>query len=233
MEVFTTGVKYKFFQLSYYTAINKWSDTTPEESKLIMNGGDASFEDADNEEHQQFDDDDSVKQILLDNISLSNRQITSDEVGKSLNERRRRDVSKEEESRSISVDDLILVDQEKPQVDPGMRIKWIIDPENQNYVPRPKSPPSIIDSPSSTIQSVVKDIAQEELAEINNSDRYNLSPSKVIKDAIDATIKWLPSNKDHTKDNKTEVLVLKDWRESGCINRPRDQGYCARYEFNN
>lgn len=230
MEVFITGVKYKYFQLSYYTAINKWSDTTPEESKLILNGGDASAED-DNEEQQQqqFDNDDSAERVLLD-LSLSNRQIiNNDEIGvKSLNERHKRDVS-EEGSRSLSVDDLMLVDQEKPKVGPAMRIKWIIDPENENYVP----PPSSNHSPSSTTQSIVKDIPQEELADINNSDRYNLSPSRIIKDATDATVKWLRSNKDYTEDNKNKVTVLKDWRESGCINRPRDQGYCARYGYNN
>lgn len=215
LEVFLTGAKYKFFQLSYYTAINKWSDTTPEESNQILNGDSSNDEEG---HEQELDDDDIAEQVLMDLLALN--QQTS-KLLNAHSQRHKRDTS--EEGRNLSVADLILVEPKQLEPDPRMRIKWIVDPDNPNYVPVQN-----LEASGEKVPQTVKDISPKELSEITNDDRYNVSPAKVLKDAFDSSIKWWSLNKEDSRERK-EIIVIKDWRESGCISPPRDQGYCARY----
>lgn len=209
-EVFLTGAKYKFFQLSYYTAINRWSDITAEESYQILNGD---FQVEKEDEQEEKLDDDSTAGDILRQLSNSNQPLSRLNSG---SRRSKRDTN--EGGRNLSVDDLILVDPKQPEPDPRLHIKWIIESDNPNYIrPQIVEPNLVENSPQ-----IVRDIPAKELSGIINSDSYNISV------AFDSISKWGSSDKEGSSD-KSERIVINDWRKSGCISPPRDQGYCARY----
>lgn len=226
MEVFVTGTKYRLYQLSYYTAINKWSDATPSESDQLLL--------SDLTSDEQMTDEEQARKVLLETIASNRNSAFSttieDELRRERAEalirgkvksRRKRDANEViEKSRELSVADMILVDKET-SIDPNIKIKWVVSPDNPDYEPPVKS--ALV-----TTQAEVIDIPASDMAEIESDNKYNISPTTLMKSAFNEAINWWSSDKKDSEE-KSNTIVIRDWRKSGCIGPPRDQGYCARY----
>lgn len=205
--MFLTGTKYKFYQLNYYTAINKWSDLTAEESESLLNGDVSEVED------DQFDDEQTAKETLLELLS-------SQQTQKGFQKRRRkRDTSDGGKKRNLSIADMVLVDPNEPELDPRIRIKWIVESDNPDYVPAKRQR---LGEPS----RAVKDVSLEEVNQISGDNKYNLAPATVMKNVLSSASNWWSTSEQDNLIRENSTKVLNDWRESGCISPPRDQGYC-------
>lgn len=246
LEVFVTGAKYRFYQLSFYTSINKWSDLTNDERKQLVSGDDIGGEVYNHSDESKrlasLTDDETARKVLLDvlakqqNDHHNNNKLSSESIEDELkreraqaleaggkHRRRRRDTrsGKQSENRDISVADLILVPQ-NTEPDPKLRIKWVVSQENPHY-----QKPANLEHQSTQFEAgTVRDIPSEQVREITEASAH-LTPASVLKSAFNKSINWWSGEKEDSSVDKQSTIVIRDWRRSGCIGPARDQGYCA------
>lgn len=239
LQVFLTQAKYRVYQLNYYTAINKWSDLTPNESKHLLNGDISELS-----EDDELTDDTRARETLLEilgsqygNTDLVEEELKSERSGLLYHERVRLRRSADDRNRELKVANLVKGGEScHVQPDPTLKIKWIISSNNPDYEPS-MAPIDFEDS-----EQRVEDIPQAEITELAKEPHltYNLSTAfSLMRGAFSCAISWLTPDKvlDGEDEDDTEVygdqglektIVIRDWRQSGCIGPARDQGYCAR-----
>lgn len=241
--MFLTQAKYRMYQLNYYTAINKWSDLTPKESKNLLSGDQSDFN-----EPNQLTDDATAREVLLEilgNQQGENAESVEDELKKERSRivklRKRR--SAEDRNRELSAANLVKgggeADIIKP--DPNLKIKWIVSSNNPDYEP------NIASTSIEDLQENVEDISQSEISELAKQPQLTYTPStafSLLRSTFSGAVNWLAPDRNSDEDEdddeeegdeeeeeeeeKDETVVVRDWRRSGCIGPARDQGYCAR-----
>lgn len=222
------------YTLNYYTAINKWSDLTPNESKHLMEG------DQSDSSEGEMTDDKSANEILLSILSDQSESAygfveeLQKERSRSLSiNRSRRKRSAEERNRELSVANLVKGSENTPaKLDPNLKIRWIVSPDNPDYEPNTNPTESIED-----LQENVEDIPPNEIKELSKESQLTFTPAtafSLMRSTFSGAINWFSADDSSEEEDIIEdkdadkTVVLRDWRQSGCIGPARDQGYCAR-----
>lgn len=225
IEVFLTRIKYKLSQLSYYTVINEYSDSTPDECRRKLSGDNDDYDDDDNESNL---DDEEARKLLLEMLN-EREQIEKEEADKKRKRRSAIDNSGEENS---SADGNGL-----------NRIRWTVPSENPDYEPIHVNENT---SKQSIKERITDDIPADRAREIEittKQNRYKLAEFASeglgrVKNIVGGAMEWWSTSDDtgeeQTEDvneiepNEIETIVVKDWRQSGCIGPVRNQGDCLR-----
>lgn len=196
-------------------------------------------------EDDELTDDASAREALLEilgsqygNTNLVERELKKRRPGLPYDEKVRRRRSVEDRDRELMVANLVKGGESchvKP--DPNLKIRWIVSSDNPDYEP------SVASTSSEDLQQKVGDIPQDEITELAKEPHltYNLSTAfSLMHGAFSSAINWLTpdrvSDDDEEEDNieldenqgQEQTIVIRDWRQSGCIGPARDQGYCAR-----
>lgn len=221
------------YQLDYYTAINKWSDLTPNESKHMLEGDFSKFDGED-----EFTDDISARKALLDilssqydNSSLIEEDLKNERHKLMYEEKIRRRRSTEDRNRQLSVANLVRGSNCNVKPDPNMRIKWVVSSDNPDYEPN-MNPIELED-----FKEEIEDIPQNEITELVKEPQLANTPStafSLLRKTFSGAMNWFATDKSpddeciEAKEDQDRTIVIRDWRKSGCIGPARDQGYCAR-----
>lgn len=254
MEVFLTGVKYRLYQSSYYTAINKYSDLTPDESSRMLSG-------AVNPNGDGVDtgvmDDKEARDMLLNSIAMANDMSPNDlnaiedelkreravALSKIKRRRRKRSTKSSDNGRNLKVDDLIKLPPDPlAKINTDLNIQPVVPPENPDYDMTTK--PS---AEGSQIEDQIEDIPEDQIPDLEKSVKNLNTESRTdtlgaVRSALNGVVGWFSSAEDDDdgdtsdddglytddEDEEDELVVIRDWRTTGCIGQPIDQRYCAR-----
>lgn len=187
-EVFITTIKHYWNLSSYHTSINKYSDATNEEVKMLTQGDSTKLGDSD------FTDDQTVVRIL------------------EAQRRTELDRHKREAYMPADNDDDIWSSAGIDKV------------ERTSDVP---------DIPEESLGIIAQETQNEETS-LKAGVAGMLSPGfsavNKVQNIVNLAYDWLSAANRASESNKEarQVIVHKDWRETGCIGLPRDQGYCER-----
>jgi len=229
-----TGVKYRLRKLNYYTAINKYSDLTPEESERMVSG-------ADYGSSEPLMSDEEAGMLLLEALEIQDlyTELITDSSIKSQNRKKRSVEDDRMQGRALSIADLIRLENER-HPERNIKLEWIIPSNNPHYEPF-EAPTRIEDNRS------LNDIPATEVKEIElqtkavGSDNGAVDAIDLVKGALTSAMNWFlaDTNSDGDEDEteeesneiteqRSDIIVRSDWRRSNCIGPVRDQGYCAR-----
>lgn len=226
-----TRVKYRLLQISYYTAINEYSDATPDEGRRMLSG-DQSDEDLDQEPPME---DAEAERLLLRALDDDSAAEGSDRGGSQGVGRRKR--SPEEGAAGPAGD--------------GLKIRWRLPSNNPDYEPirvggQGRGPGAA---------RVAHDIPDERAAEIDiGAEQVKRRLMEMangglgrVKSMIGGAMDWIaqggqPAGEQvgagpdtepvggaaDERQSPVETRVVVDWRRSGCVGPVRNQGDCMR-----
>lgn len=234
IKVFITGLKYSWLLESYYTVVNRFTDLTWFERRAILSGEQPTEEEGSYIEDEEVDsllDELVEEQTRIDSLHLVQ---SSDQV----HHRSKRSAPLDEKTdgfyisgRNLGLADLIRTERNPHHI--GLNIAPIIESTNPYYM-RPEfdqhqSIPSVLqDIPKDMLESLQRDMDSQG-ADVNDNSwldsiKYT-NPISVIRNTFSNAISLLSQFPSNPQDQGITVKI--DWRRSGCISDPINQGYCA------
>lgn len=231
MLVFLTAVKYRMKRSSYFLAINRYSDLSPEEEQRKLAGEVFSSD-------EEPMDDEEVDRIIKETV-LEQRHLLK--LEQSLGERKRREkraaeggdggsraaassLPPRQRAREISLDNLVRLpnDATARQAKAKLNLKLVVPSDNPDY--QPVDVASFGRAEQEAKQA--GDISPAQAREIEDSTS-SLTESKMSSFVQKLTASLRPQQQHSETPPPRQDRLLVDWRRSGCIAPPVDQGDCA------
>lgn len=241
IKVFITGLKYRWNIESYFSVVNRFTDLTWLERRALLSGESSAKQPEEqdsgfvtDEEADQFLDELIEEQADIDSSHLS-LSVKSQDVSQS--HRRKRSVSDDydgddlfRDRRDLGLADLIRT--EKSPKLPEENIALLLSSRNPDYI-APKfnqeiASPEIKDLPEISLQDLQANTAINPDSQTSGSwfdIGLYINPISVIKNTFSdamGILSHFPSTS-----NSKDIIVKIDWRRTGCISEPINQGYCA------
>lgn len=250
INVFKTCFKYAIYMLSYYTAINKFSDMSQAETKRMISGekfvydGSGFTDDTEAAKllYQTLDDSDSkhdisgIEQELEQQKLAAIQEFEANKSKHKSNRKKRSTVAGPERRIDLSIDNLIRLD-EDDLLEQNENLQMFIPSSNPDYVPV-QAPVLDIDPHD----RVHRDIPEDSLDKVSSyffsgcylvkagfnkliSQLDNLIEGEVVADETTGQLAEKASLNDRS-DISESAIVFKDWRDSECIGPIRNQEVC-------
>lgn len=232
IKVFIVGLKYKWQLLGYFTVINKYTDLLKSEVELLLSGDSSSSLEVD-EEHPIYDDEEAEK-ALLEELEDQDEYIDDETVSESKHVRQKRSTTSDLLDVAPSLNPRDLVRPERNSDTQQNNVQLVIESNNPNYikikqVSTSTGKPGLSDIPAEKL----KDLEQETALSASDTpsgwyDSFRLGDTVTkFKDTVSGAINLLQTDQNLEGSDENNFIVLQDWRKTGCIGKPLNQGYCV------